>query len=295
MPVSAFNSFQAYDEVLAFGIQSAYGSAGTANRYVMANYFALNFMNDEISTYGTSASRGLRADQRIKSGRMATFQFSVNLGDNTDIRALLEWAFGASTGVTNALKLATLACRKTGGVGYTVQDCAVRQADILFRQGQVITLVVDGIVLADWTTGTPVAADVPSALTPLIIEDTTFTIQGTELPVSDGMLSLAQGINPVFANNAYPVSFELVGHRALTFSTEIPAYSASFDLIQDYRDDSVGDITIATSDITFALQDCVFLGASGADYTGQGVGPVSASFRATKPDSDTAEMSISYG
>jgi hypothetical protein len=295
MAISSFESFQYYDTAFAFSVQSAYGTGSSPDKYLKVGSFEINPLNQEIESYGTSASRGVREDQRTKSGTMASFGFVLDLVNNSDVQALIGWALGTSTAPDDAVKFATIAARYGDSDGVTLEDCAITTLSIVLEHSQVAKLVVSGSCFTDWdTTGSPVAFGTPAAGTPLKIEDSDFTIQGTELPVDSCIIQITNPILPVFAQNSYPVSFKATPSREVTVGFDLPATDTTYELLGDLRDDSTGDITVDMNGITVTFENTYLLNSTGAGMTGLGVGPVEAAFRATKPDAGSAEVTFTY-
>lgn len=296
MAISQFERFQFYDEVIAFGIQSAYGSAASPSIYLLVNAFEFTPENMEITTRGTSTTRGILEDQAVKSGRLGSFSLQIDLMNTAAVKSVIQWCLGTNAAPTNAVTFATLGLRSTGGVGTTIADCAITRLDIVIAQNQTIKLVAYGTVFGDWDIASPVASGTPAGGTKLLIEDTSFTIHSTELPVELGVISIVQDVSPVFANNAFPVSFEVGAYRSVTAAFDLPPTDTTYALISGLRDDDVGDIVVdIDSEVILTLQQARYLVAGGKDFTGIGVSPVTASFRAHQPDTATAELGITYG
>jgi hypothetical protein len=294
MAIAPFESHQFYDEVVAVKLQSVFGTGVTPDNYLGVNSFMFLGNNMEISSYGTTRSRGLRSDQRTKSGRVATFQMQTDLMNTADIKELIEWSLGDDEGPTDAVKFASLGWRKTGGQGSNFTDCVVTETNFIFSRNETAKVLLSGMVMSDWDIVAPVAAGVPVGGARVQMEGSTLTVMGTELPFENAVITVAQGVNPIFANNAFPVSYEVVPYRQVTLQVTMPATSTTFDMIEDYRDDVTGDIVFATSGMTFTLNDCTFTSSSGSEFTGSGIAPVIVSFQAHKPDAGTEELEISY-
>jgi hypothetical protein len=252
-------------------------------------------MNQEIESYGTSGSRGIREDQRIKSGRLATFSFEVDLANNSDIQALIGWALGTSTAPTDGIKFATVGARWGDSDGFTLEDCAITRLTIVGEHGQVIKVGVDATCFNDWDVDSVLSSGVPSAGTPLVIEESSFTIQGTELPVESFLIEISQGIMPVFAQNSFPVSFKATAHREVLFNFSLPSTDTTYALIDSLRDDDSGDVVVDMNGVAITGKNTYLLDATGTGMQGLAIGPVTASLRATKPDTATDEVTIAYG
>ena len=162
-------------------------------------------------------------------------------------------------------------------------------------QSQTVKLRVEGICLTDWDMTTVGPSGTPAGGTRLTIDDTAFTVQGTELPVESARVSIAQGINPVFGNNAYPVSWQVVPYRVVEAAIAFPPTSTTHDQFTALRDDDTGDLVVnMNSDITITLKDTSYSEVAGAEFTGFNMADIDGYFQAHKPDDATAELGITY-
>lgn len=295
MTVDAFTQLQSYDTQIQIGLQSAFGAAQSSRSSVMCRFFAVIPSAIEVVARGTSNYRGMVSGQRTKGQRFVAMFMSVDIMNNAVADTLVEWCMGSGSTFANAPKFATVEVGYTGQIGGTFENVAVDDWRLVMDQGEVASLEIQALVLADWDlTASTAAIAAPAMGTPVRIDDLTFTRNGVNYAVEAAFVRSRQPVLPVFANNAYPVSYEVPNSRDVEVGLIIPPSSTSRALYDDLKDDSSSNMTISASvgTLSATLRNCVVRELDGHDFEDDLVTGGEVGFRVTATDNSTPEMTL---
>lgn len=301
MPIPPFISFQPYDYVLHFGVQPAMGEEPDAMTALIVRNVTVTPMNPELNSAGTTGQRGLLRSQRARGGRMIQATIEADILVNAGFQALVQWALGEEANTTNPLPFATIAIQHAQGSGIVLKNLLCSRARISFPQGEVARFYADALAIGDWDTDAPDIEGPPEEGEPLLIDDLSATWEGVELPIEELEILVAQTIVPVYANNPFPVSFQLPLDRAVSIHAEVPPTDTTYALLSDLAaggdTEAAFNVTVRDGLFTAQAPHCKISDYNHPVFDPQGITNAFISFAAAGDEAadSSSEITITIG
>lgn len=294
MAVSAFTPFHENDVVVAFGLQSAYGTAASLTRKILARRISINPLSVPMVGIGTTNYRGVLKNQEAHSSRLALIDLDIELVNNDAVKDVFTWMMGDTNKLGNQVKFITIGLRLSSNKGIGIQDVAVSSFAVVFAQDDIGVIAIEAQSFADWTTtGGPTTGN-PSAGIPTVIDDLSMTWNSVEYPCESLSIYVDKQVKPIYGNNSYPISYQSMNFRRAYMAVEFSPTEPIYDLTTAMKDDTSSDIVISSSlgGFSAALRNAKIMDTAPPEFDDGLIQPMITTFCGFATDTSTPELAM---